>query len=370
MTRLFLALLLLVSAARADTIAVDNASWAAGRSPFNWEVSGSTYIRAINPGAYFKLNFTGTSFAVTVDVSAMVSASVPAGQYPRLGYAVDGAALTIYQLLSSDTSVTLATGLADTTHSIICYLYSSDAYTNRWDGTMSLKITSATVGSGKTVTTARLRQGGKAIPYGDSITEGAWSLLTPNGPSYSNYSVGESAVASYGKRLADYFDCEYGQCAFGGQGWDAGFGDVPSLPNAWNLIKSGVSRDFTGVTLVTINMGTNGGVGSASTVTTFLTNLRAAIGTQAQIYLIIPFNQTGVTNITSGYNTYIAGAPGDKTYLIDLGSTGVNIVNANSTDAGIHPTPAGDAQEAAIIIPQMTYGLRPGQPNGAGRFAP
>lgn len=347
------------------TFPVNTAAFTSGLSPFNWEVSGSSYARTINPGAYFKLNFTGTSFAITVDVSAISGASTPALQYPRIAYSIDGSPLTTYQLASGNTLLTLASSLADTNHSVECYLISSDAYGNRWDGTQSLKITLLTVDTGKTIYASVLRRNGKALFFGDSITEGAWTLLTPNGPTYSNYSIAESSYVSWAKIIADWLGVEYGNCAFGGQGWDSGWVDVPSFPNAWNLLKSGVNRDFTGVNIVFINMGTNGGVSNKTTVTNFLTALRSAIPTSVLIYLIIPFKQVGVTNITAGFNDYKTANPTDNAALIDLGATGEAIADANATDAGIHPNVLGQRFEATLIKASVTYpmGKIPGVPS-------
>lgn len=353
-------ILLLACQAFADSIAVNNAAFVAGLSPFNWYKNGSSYVQAINPGAYFKVNFTGTSFAVVVDVSALVSGSVPAGQYPQLSWVIDGGSTSTYQILSSDTTVTLATGLVDTTHSIRVNLFSSDAYTNRWAGPMTLKITSITVGTGKALSAATLAPNGKAIFFGDSITEGAWILGAPNAPTYSLYSVYESCTLSYAALVAVYLNVEYGQCAFGGQGWDSGSLDVPVFPAAWNLIMSGVSRDFTGCNLVVINMGANGGVSSPTTVTIFLTNLRSAltsVSSTAQINLMIPFTGTGRTNITAGFNSYVAANPTDtRVYLVDLGSAAETIcANPSYTWDGLHPNTTGDQILAALLEPVLTY---------------
>ena len=39
------------------TIAVNNSNWFF--SPYNWYVNGSTYAQTVNPGAYFKVAFSG-----------------------------------------------------------------------------------------------------------------------------------------------------------------------------------------------------------------------------------------------------------------------------------------------------------------------
>lgn len=349
--RLLFLTLAIIASARADTVAVNHPALVAGLSPFNWEASGSSYIRAANSGAYFKVKFTGTTVGLAVDVAALSGAGIASKQYPRFKYRIDGGSFTTRQLLSSDTTITLGTGLTDDTHSLEVYLLATDAYVARWTAVSSLKITGIVVGTGKTLEGSPKRTNRTALWFGDSITEGAWSLLAPT--DLSDYADATDGTVSYAKVVSDWLGVEYGMCAFGGQSWDSTFNsDVPALPSTYNLIKSGVSRTFGTPAYVFINMGTNGGVASSSTVSTFLGNLRSACGAATRIYVIIPFNQTGVTNITSGVTTYQAANPSDLCYLIDLGSTGSSIATSNSTD-GSHLNPTGHSLIAAQITPSL-----------------
>lgn len=331
------------------TVAVNNASLLAGLSPANWEISGSSYLRTIYPGAYFKVGFTGTSLSMTVDMAAMVSASTPPTRYPQIAWSIDGGPMQYRQLESRFSTYSLAGGLADATHSIKLAMFSSDAYTARWIGTSALKITSLSVVSGKALTNATLLSG-QVLFFGDSITEGAWSL--GSSADLSKYSLYENGLSAYSDLIGTYLNREVGKCALGGQSWNSVFNsDIPSLVNGYNLVLSGVSRTFGTPDYVFVNMGTNGGPSDATQVQTFITNLRAAVGAACKIRMIVPFSQAAVATITAGYNAYVAAVPSDtKVALIDLGTSGANIVAAHTYD-GTHPDITGHQLLAAAIEP-------------------
>lgn len=336
----------------ATTIPVNNAAFLAGLPPGDWVTSGSSYVQNSNAGAYFKVNFTGTSFGIAVDVSSMVSQGYVANTYPILKWSVDGGSFTSYQLTPTDTTVTLATGLSNSTHSIyvISRAYDGSGSSNRWNGNMSLKITGLVVDTGKTLAAATLRTGGTMLVFGDSISAGFNVFGTGNPtPQYQDSDLGYQSI------LAGMMNVEYADCAFEGQSWEgSGFMGVPNFPNSWNLILSGVTRTFSPQpNFVMINMGTNGGVNSSFTVYTMLSNLRTACGANCRIFLIIPFDQNGVTNLTAGFNSWTTANPGDKSNLFDLGTTGANVVINNSYD-GLHPNVTGQQLEAALLWPLIS----------------
>lgn len=295
----------------------------------------------INPGPTGKTNFTGTSAKLVVDVSAMVAAGVSAKKYPRIRWSIDGGAYTTQQLLSTDTVVTLATGLSAGTHSLDLRLVETDAQSPRWNRTMSLVINSLALDFGASVSAPTLRPY-RLIAFGDSITEGAWV----NGPptdltDYSNFGDSE---ASWAEGFAQAYDCELSNCSFGGQSWDSTYnGDVPSLPNTADFYSSGRARVETAFDWCVINMGANGGVASSTTVKNFITARRTAYGAGCKIVVMVPFGGTGRGNITSGFGSYTATNPTDKNvFLIDLGSIpGVTAGGGVATFAGfdgLHPS--------------------------------
>jgi len=343
-----------ISYAIVNAFSVDNAAWAAGRSPYNWYVSGSSYAQAVNPGAYFKVKFDGTSVSLGVDVSAISAAGIASKKYPRIAYQIDGGAWQTYQLLSTDTQISLGSSLVDTIHDLEVVFLSSDAYTARWNGTMSLKITSLILDPGKTLSVANL-QSHRLLAFGDSITEGAW--ISGNHDDLTNYSNYGVATSAYIAGVANDLNAEYGNTAFGGQAWGSTFnGDVPSLPSAWNYYFGTNSRLSSGLfspapDYIIVNMGTNGGASSGTVVSDWLTSLRAAAGLSAKIFVIIPFNGTGRANITSGFNSYKSSSSDQNVFLMDLGSDGVTYSTQTPTYAydGLHPNTDGHAQLRALV---------------------
>ena len=345
-----------VTTSSVTTVAVNNPALQAGLSPYNWYVSGSSYIQAINPGAYFKVNFSGTSVSLGVDVSAMSGASVAAKRYPRITYQIDGGAWQTYQLLSTDTQISLGSSLANTTHSLQVVLLSSDGGTPRWNGTMSLKITNLTIDQGSSLSTATLLSK-RMLIFGDSITEGAWVL--GSSVDASNYSLYGSATSSYAVPVAGFLNAEYGNASFGGQGWVAAPGggtDVPNFPSAWNYILGTNSRLVGGLfspapDYILVNLGTNDSAFSSSVVSTWLSAARVAAGSAAKIFVLIPFKQTNSATITTGFNSYKSGSGDANAFLIDLDGNGTTYADTNPTYSydGTHPNAAGDAQLGTLV---------------------
>ena len=343
------------------TVLVNNSAWAAGRSPYNWYTSGSTYIEAVNPGAYFKVNFSGTSVSLNVDVSAISGASVAAKKYPQIAWSIDGGAQQTYQLLSTDTSKSLGSSLSNATHSLRLTFLSSDAYSPRWTGEMSLKITGIVLDTGKALSTATLKPK-NLLAYGDSITEGAWVLGIPT--DLTNYSLYESGNGSYLDILAAGLgNVEWGKAAFGGQSWMNTFNsDIPPLPSAWTYYYSTLSRSPLSPSpdIVVINIGTNDTSISAGTISTWLTSLRAA-APSAYIFLLVPFNQNLADTISTQFAAYQA-TPDAKAFIVNLGSPGVaysTTVPLYSYD-GLHPNAAGQAELATLVLAQMIAAMNTG----------
>lgn len=343
------------------TIAVNDASVVYGLSPYNWYQNGSTSLKTVNPGAYIKFNFTGTSLAVVVDVSSLTAASTASGLYPVIAYTVDGVRTTA-QLTSSSSSVVLATGLADATHTFKLDLIGVDesGTIDRWNTpSMALTITSFTVDTGKAASQVTLNSGGFYLSYGDSITEGAVVLANATNP--PTYAQVEDATLGYQQLIASYLNMEYGNCAFAGQSWTGGVSNVPGLPTSYTSLYSGQSRTFSPApTIVTVNMGTNGSV-TAGTVTSFMTSLRASVGPGGQINMFIPFGQQNASAITTGYNNYVSGAPTDaRVNLIDLSTTGSGIVSANSYDT-VHPNTMGQLLLFNALVASLVNPRKPGR---------
>lgn len=364
MIRRILAAFFLCSAVAhaSTTIAVNDATLVAARAPYNSVLTGSTSVQSTNPGYYDRFTFTGTSISVTVDMTAINAIGTGGGAYPVIAYTVDGSRST-RQLLSTDTTIALATGLADTTHTFRLDFIGTDesGNTNRWSNPppMSLVILNYIIDTGKSVGAPAAFSSGAMLSYGDSIDEGAVALAAADNPPY--YAQVEDATKAWSSIVANNLNLAYGKVAFAGQGWNSSstVSGVPGLDTSWNLIWTSTSRTFSPTpTVVTVNMGTNNRTGvTATTVQTFMENLRAAVGPTCWINMVTPFNQNAqsLTVVNGGYAAYVAAHPSDAyVNLIDLGSAGAAIVTANSYD-GVHPNAAGHVLLAAAIMPLLRY---------------
>jgi hypothetical protein len=338
-----------------DTIAVNNAALVAGLSPYVWYRDGSSFIRLVNPGGYFKVLFTGTSFGVEVDVSAM--SSYNAAVYPVLKFSVDGGGTQSVQLTASDTVVVLDDGLSDTTHSILVTLKAVDDIAfplgDSWTPLLSLKITGIVVDDGKTLSESS-RGSVNMLTYGDSIMIGG--SVIEAGPT-------SDATLSYVQLIADELGYEFGNASMYGVGLESNIGSYPAMTSAYALISDGISRSFDPVpNVVLINLGTNGSV-TPSVLEGFLGDVRAAVGEGCYINLIVPFGQNNASEIEEGFNDYVAANPSDENIsLINLGSTGATIVTENSVD-GTHPNEEGNELLAEALLPLL---LLPPQSSSPG----
>lgn len=331
------------------TIAVNDPTIQGSMSPFNWVTNGSTYIQSINPGAYITAGFNGTSLTITVDVSFIDGHGYSTQVYPVIMYSVDGGAYTQVWIAPAQTSIVVASGLTDAAH-ILTFVFtgtSPKGQVNWWLPENQLRITGFVVDTGKTMILGSTTFAAPYLAYGDSITAG---VGTTNDPIDI---LAENPIVGYQSLLATWMNRPYGNVAFAGQAWNGGGGGIPGLVSSYNLIYTAVSRVFSPTpAVVSINMGRNGSPTDAAQVSTFLGTIRGVCNASTVIFLIIPFDQSAVTILTGGYNSYHTANPSDKTYLIDLGSAGAAILAANTYD-GVHPNTAGYALLAAALEPLM-----------------
>ena len=310
-------------------------------SPYNWNTVGNNRMQTAAAGAYFKANFTGTSFTAIFDTYLLSATNGATSNWPRLVYQIDGGAWQSTQI--NQNIMALASGLSAGSHTIRCALKMIIETYDRWTGPdNALRLLAVAVDTGSSISTPTIKTK-KAIFFGDSITEG----FRVNG---SNSSTDGDSTKDYAFLLGDDIDVEFGVIAYSGQGWsDTGQGNVPTFTDAWDYHSSGVSRLVGGVFSSTpdyifINHGANDtGVADAtlrSVVTATLAEIRTAAPT-SEIFLIMPFGQgrTKLTAITNGENDF-----GDENVIhIDLGASGVTWATLNPTYSydGIHPNGSG-----------------------------
>ncbi len=332
MMRLLIGILFSISVCRADTFTADNAALVSGRVG-SWN-SVSTSAKTITVGDQQCLNFTGTSLSCALTTGA--------DNYVSISVSVDSGAPTTYDLDPSTTSVTLATGLSNSSHTaVITYAKAfSSAAGSRWNGDWALTINSVTVDSGKTISAYTLPANGSVIFFGDSITEGAGLFAS-------------LSIQNWTRLIANNYVAKLVQVGFSGQGYEVGPPYEPVFISTYNYFYNGVSRVYpTDLKCVTLNGGTNGTT-TAADVKALLEAVRSSVGASVFIKQLIPFGGYNRSSITTGYGDYVSAHPSDsKVALIDLGSAS-EAVMANPAYApdGVHPNPAGCAVLAGMLVP-------------------
>jgi len=297
-------------------------------SPYNWYSNGSgslktnntrsdaTYAISNTPGAYIKTQFTGTSFGMEVDVSDLVTASVTANEYPAIEYSVDGGSWTRTQLASSSTTLQLATGLSDATHTIEIVIVG--AYwtgVDRWTTpVMAVKVTGYLVDIGKTCIAPNIKTN-TLLFYGDSHSEGYEAGAA--GTTVAN----QNARLAWPRLLGELLNAEYGGAGFAGQGYTGGAGNVPSMATSWDDYSNSRSRLFSTLlspppTYIISGHGDNDTIDiSVATVVEALIDAWRIAAPDSFIFLLVPPNLTVATGIANG----VTAAADANAYLVNTG---------------------------------------------------
>jgi hypothetical protein len=350
-------------------------------SPYNWYSdgggslqsnnikAGSTYAITNTPGAYLKTKFSGTSFSIDVDVSALTGASVLAANYPAIEYSVDGGAWTRTQLASSSTTISIATGLSQGIHTVeIIFVGVMWSTNDRWTTpVMALKITGISVDSGKLLYSPTIKPK-RAMFFGDSHSEG-----------YEAGGVGttvanQNARLAWPRLLADYLDAEYGVAGFAGQGYTVGGGgSVPNCQSAWNLYSSGKSRltsgDFTPTADYIISgHGTNDSDDSTlSTAVQATAEAWAAVNELTAVFILLPPSNGKRTRILAASSAAgVIGVDTNTDYM-----TGGNVNGSHLSSAGhiaysdgvwsvMEPLVSTISAPANTVAPSVTGSASPG----------
>jgi len=337
---------------------------------YNWAKNGSSSVHTANPGAYFKVGFTGTSVALNFDET-----SSPNAAFMNIWYSIDDAKFTQVGVpVQVVGSLGFGKGLANGSHLLEVYVYNSQQGDDRWVGpACSFKITGLVLDPGATTIKPSLRSK-RLIAYGDSITEGVQALCQSGGDLGSN-----AAINTWAFSLAAALDAEISVVAFGRLGWTiSGNGGVPPVftpgndaQSSWNKIDSKAARSFSpnpdyiviahgtndgGVCTPSANDGLNGRSDAdvSASVTGWLVAQRAA-APSTRIVVIIPFGGFCLNAITTGLNNYKTQAPSDNNvFLVNLGAAGargLSAFNGGTQEAcdGIHPLTVRDGQLGAML---------------------
>jgi lysophospholipase L1-like esterase len=356
MLRIFLTLFLVSLCASQTIVPVTDPNWY--WTEYNW-AKNSTGAHTANPGAYFKVGFTGTSVALNVDETQS-----PNSAFMNIWWSVDDGKFTQITLPTQTVAtLPLAKGLASGNHLLEVYVYNSQQGDDRWNGPACLfQVTGLVLDSGAQTLKPTLRSK-RLLAYGDSITEGVQALCAGGGDLGTN-----AALNTWAFSLAATLDAELSVVGFGRLGWTiSGNGGVPPVftpgndaQSSWNKIDSKNARSFSpNPDYIVIAHGANDGLNGKSdadvsaSVTGWLVATRAA-APSSRIILAIPFGQFCVNAITTGLNNYKSQHPNDNNvFLINLGAAGargLTAFNGGTQEAcdGIHPLTVRDGQLGAM----------------------
>src|SRR6185295_3533273 len=306
--------------------------------------ASSTYVQWNTPqDKIIQTVFSGTSVGLNVDVS--MCSSLSAIDYPVIAYSVDGAALTRYQLLSTDTVVSMGTGLANTTHTLRVVYSTGGNNSEKWTPPLIniLRITGLTLDTAAVLSAPTLFSP-VALFFGDSITCAAAAVnigtLTTDGRSESSYAA----------LLSSALGCEPAIIGYAGTGYESGAASVPNVISAYDLYYAGKSRLFSGLfapqpNYVFINHGING-VTTQGDVTSLLTLVRAA-APLARIFVVVPCNGAAAATLAAG----VAAFADANTILVNTG------VTSYGTTDGLHLTVAGHLAYKTDILARLPMGF-------------
>jgi len=324
---------------------------------YNWFVNDSI-AQTVNPGAYFKVGFSGTSVILNVDETQS-----SAGSFMNLRYSIDDKNFVQVTVPSQrKAAVPLGQNLSTGNHNLLVVVYNSLQSEDRWVPRCQLTVTGLTLDSGaRTIAPTLLPK--RMLVYGDSITEGVQSNCVGGGDLGSN-----AATDTWAMSLASSFSAEVSIVAFGRLGYTIdGNGNVPPLftPNndaasSWNKINAQHPRTFKPVPDFIFNgHGANDGLNGRSddavtqSAIGWLKAQRQACPT-SRIFLSVPFGRFKEQALSDTFKEYQAQNPDKLAYLVQLGvegSQGLTSFNGGSLEAcdGIHPRTVRNGQLGAMI---------------------
>jgi lysophospholipase L1-like esterase len=356
-----------VAGATVVDVAIDDAGLYL--SPYSWFVSGTTYAQASNGGSYLRLGFTGSTVKLKVDVTPLTGGAVAAGNYPSIAWTVDDAALTTRQLLSTDTTISLTTGLAAGSHTLRVWIEAVSRTPDRWTTPVNVvRVTGLQLAAFATTSAPTLRTR-RAVIYGDSIVEG---YLAVDGTT-------SSATMAFALAVLAALDAEGGVIGWPSQGWGrAGDSNVPTFhtvgtatSQTWDKHYAGQTRLAAGLfspapDYVVVLHGINDVVGAVSdaTVTAAANDWLAAVRTaapNAYIFLVIPPGGQKKAALTATTRT------DGRMVLVDLGTDLAAGLDASATGPatrkafdGLHPNRAGGLEIATRLAAALQAVLSSG----------
>lgn len=329
----------------------------------------SHYALWIHPGSYLKTSFAGTAASLLLDTG-----TISEGGFPRLSWSIDNQPLQSKILEHGARSLLLAHALPPGKHALVLYLSATDANYDRWKTPVeAVKIHGVELDSGGKLalpTGPVSLSRSNAIFFGDSITEGAWTLGNSNRivqGHYVDWVAHSDAVYSWPTILASALGFEFGNCGSASMSWlsPARPAYLPPLPEAWDSYFEGHSRLYNGKLApkpdyVFVNMGTNDGNRDTSQAAAkWLDAIRSAVDRKTPVIVIIPFGQQNRESL----NRAIGAAHDRFVFKVDLGprwAHGLDHYGQPSLVAfdGLHPRADVSGLYAALVAAAVKHALR------------
>jgi hypothetical protein len=327
-----------------QTIAVNDAKYTP--SP-GWFRSGSTYLQSNTPGAYLDLQFVSTACWLLVDPSPVSAVTSTAADFPIITYSIDHGAESRYQILSTDTQIQLASGLAAGEH-VLRVKFAAISYTlDRWNTpSMVLRVTGFGIDDLGTWLQAPYPT---RVVYGACDSNGAGQEALAAGVGTANQDAGQTFWYVLQAGLA----CRLGHQSFEFQGYTAnGSGNVPTAPAIIDKYFSATSRWVSGryspaPDAVILVHGINDGANDVTaTLQTLIRTIRAAVKPETRIFACVPWRGDHATEIANA----VTNAGDALAYSINTGTTSYANNNPHMTAAG-HTAYGNDL--LALIRPLM-----------------
>jgi len=360
---LWFALLLLMgiqAVFSAEVVKISDPNWYF--TEYNWvKAHDNSSARSANPGAYFKVGFTGTSCAITIDKPALGSA------YMNLRYSVDGRPFEHVTLPTTSTTITLGTGLdKSANHDVILYILNSLQSQDRWLTPLaSVSVTGLLLDAGAKTLPATLRPK-RMLAFWDSIGEGVRDLGSGGSDLTDNDSTASSMMV-----VAAGLSAELSLVAFGRQGYTIyGNGNVAPLfipgndtISAWDKFDAKNSRlnsrkeldpnpDYIFCGHATNDRGVASDIVQRSAVG-WLTAQRAA-SPKSWIFIVVPYGGFHREAVTNAYKEYKGKSNDAAVILIDLGDAGSEGLNVGHPSLygsdGLHPTALRNGGLGAMLV--------------------
>ncbi len=320
-----------------------------GLSPYNWVCKDDSISSSVN-GASLTLRLKGTRQVALQVKSDHMATRVPT-RFPIVAWSVNGGALQSHQLKADESSVPLASGVADPV--IDLFIKGMSPFEDRFSGDVpgnAVKITGVIVAAGGSMLPPAL-PGKVWLNIGDSIMsgDGAAYAEKQGRPPDDAWAASEDGRASYGYLLAKHYGYRESRIAYGGYNWGGGMASVPALSKLIDQRTSTVSR-LQGEALkpvpdvVLINLGENGAPADNSVIEA-LVKLRGRVGQTTKIIVMIPASGRARAELTRAFNSYKSTARDGHVDLVDPGRS------AFATCDGQHPTAAGHEAVFKAVLP-------------------